>query len=205
MGTAGYMSPEQARGERLDARSDIFSFGLVLYEMATGYRAFDGETGPALHNAILTQTPVPPRQLNVRVPAELAQIIAKAIEKDRDARYGSASEMRADLETLRRELEPRNRSRWAIALASVLALFAIGTIYWVEKRPFPSTPLAPDIRFRQLTVNSSENPITSGAISPNGSFMYINQHKILCAPQSYISAISTFARQATQLSQLSIN
>ena len=171
MGTAGYMSPEQARGEKVDARTDLFSFGLVLYEMATGHRAFEGETGPALHNAILTQTPVPARQLNAQVPVEFAQIIAKAIEKDRDARYRSASEMRADLETLQRKLEPRNRSRWAIAGVSVLALFVIGMIYWIEKRPFPSAPLVPDIKFRQLTVNSSENPITSGAISPNGKYL----------------------------------
>ena len=171
VGTAGYMSPEQARGEKVDARTDLFSFGLVLYEMATGHRAFEGETGPALHNAILTQKPVLARQLNARVPAEFAQIITKAIEKDRNARYPSASEMRADLETLQRKLEPRNRSRWAIAGVSVLALFVIGTIYWIEKRPFPSAPLVPDIKFRQLTVNSSENPITSGAISPNGKYL----------------------------------
>src|SRR5271157_5552839 len=69
MGTAGYMSPEQARGEKLDARTDLFSFGLVLYEMATGHRAFEGDTGPALHNAILTQTPVALRELNPKLPA----------------------------------------------------------------------------------------------------------------------------------------
>ncbi len=71
MGTAGYMSPEQARGEKLDARTDIFSFGLVLYEMATGHRAFESDTGPALHNAILTQTPVPARRVNPSLPISL--------------------------------------------------------------------------------------------------------------------------------------
>ena len=102
MGTAGYMSPEQARGEKLDARTDLFSFGLVLYEMATGHRAFEGNTGPALHSAILTQTPVPVRQLNPGLPAKLGQIISKALEKNRDGRYQTVSDMRhrpGDFET----------------------------------------------------------------------------------------------------------
>ncbi len=102
MGTAGYMSPEQVRGEKLDARTDLFSFGLVLYEMATGRRAFAGDTGLELQDAILKQVPDPARKVNPQLPAKLEKIIHKALEKDRAARYQSASEMRADLETLRR-------------------------------------------------------------------------------------------------------
>ena len=84
MGTAGYMSPEQVRGEKLDARTDIFSFGLVLYEMATGQRAFSGETAAVVHEAIVNDTPVPVRELNSTLPAKLLSIIDKALEKDRD-------------------------------------------------------------------------------------------------------------------------
>jgi eukaryotic-like serine/threonine-protein kinase len=172
MGTAGYMSPEQARGEKLDARSDLFSFGLVLYEMATGHRAFEGDTGPALHEAILTQTPVPARQLNPRLPAKLVQIIAKALEKNRAARYPNVSELRTDLEILRHEIQPRNRLRWPIAVgAPVFVLLMVGTIFWFQKHQPPSSSVPPDIRFRQLTINSSENPVTSGAISPNGKYL----------------------------------
>src|ERR1039458_1321993 len=83
MGTAGYVSPEQARGEKLDARTDLFSFGLVLYEMATGHRAFEGDTGPALPSALIRQTPVPARQLNPELPAKLGQIINRDLEKNR--------------------------------------------------------------------------------------------------------------------------
>src|SRR5207253_9502863 len=92
MGTAAYMSPEQVRGEKLDARTDLFSFGLVLYEMATGQQAFSGETAPILHDAILNHAPTPVRELNPGIPLKLAEIINHALEKDRDARYQSASE-----------------------------------------------------------------------------------------------------------------
>ena len=85
MGTAGYMSPEQVRGEKLDARTDLFSFGLVLYEMATGKRAFEGDTGPELQEAILKQIPSPARKVNPEVPAKLSEIIRKALEKEREA------------------------------------------------------------------------------------------------------------------------
>jgi serine/threonine protein kinase len=172
MGTAGYMSPEQARGDKLDARTDLFSFGLVLYEMATGRRAFAGETGPELHNAILTQTPVSARQLNPGLPAKLAQIIAKALEKNRDARYQTVSEMRVELETLKEWIERRNPAqRWIAASALVFALLIISTFLWFAKRQPVSIQPSPDIKFRQLTINSSENPVTSGAISPDGKYL----------------------------------
>jgi serine/threonine protein kinase len=180
MGTAGYMSPEQARGEKLDARTDLFSSGLVLYEMATGHRAFEGDTGPALHNAILTQTPVPARQLNPALPAKLGQVIAKTLEKNRDARYQTVSEMRADLATLKLEIERRNPvRRWMPASALVSALLIVSALLWFAKRQPPSAQTAPDIKFRQLTINSSENPVTSGSISPNGKYLaYVDKQGI---------------------------
>jgi serine/threonine protein kinase/tetratricopeptide (TPR) repeat protein len=100
MGTAAYMSPEQVRGEKLDARTDLFSFGLVLYEMVTSQRAFSGDTAVELHDAILQRTPLPPRKLNSEIPAQLEPIIDRALQKNREARYQSAAEMLTDLEQL---------------------------------------------------------------------------------------------------------
>ena len=102
MGTAGYMSPEQVRGEKLDARTDIFSFGLVLYEMATGQRAFSGETAAVVHDSILHNSPVPVRELNSTLPARLVATIDKCLEKDRERRYQSAAELRRALEDVKR-------------------------------------------------------------------------------------------------------
>ncbi|HEV3057798.1 MAG TPA: protein kinase [Vicinamibacterales bacterium] len=142
VGTIAYMSPEQVRGEDLDARSDLFSFGLVLYEMATGRAAFQGPTSGVIAEAILNRDPVPAAQLCTTVPAALEAVIAKALEKDRRLRYQAAADLRAELQRLRREIpssavlargqsgrEPRgatSRALQALAWLAAVSLVLIG-------------------------------------------------------------------------------
>jgi eukaryotic-like serine/threonine-protein kinase len=144
MGTIAYMSPEQARGEELDTRTDLFSFGSLLYEMATGRMAFPGNSAAVIHDGILNRTPVPAAQINHALPPKLDEIIGKALEKDRKLRYQSAAEIRTDLQRLKRDTEsgraavaaaesglrPALKStwvRWAVTGAIVLVIgLAVG-------------------------------------------------------------------------------
>ncbi|HXM92641.1 MAG TPA: protein kinase [Candidatus Dormibacteraeota bacterium] len=120
VGTTAYMSPEQVRGEEIDTRVDLFSFGAVLYEMATGRQAFTGNTPGVVLNAILERTPAPIRSANSAPPAKLEEIISKALEKDRDLRYQTAAELRADFKRLKRDLSSVQSS------ASAAEMHALG-------------------------------------------------------------------------------
>ena len=140
MGTVAYMSPEQARGQSVDARSDLWSLGVVLYEMVTGSRPFDGPTSPIIFDALLNKAPVPARQRNPQVPDELDRIIGELLEKDRALRYPSAAELRDDLQRLQTGLVPAKRDRsygpllkYGIAAAAALVLAAGGFLFWQQR------------------------------------------------------------------------
>jgi serine/threonine protein kinase/Flp pilus assembly protein TadD len=155
LGTVAYMSPEQARGEELDARTDLFSFGVVLYEMATGRQAFGGNTSAIIFHALLGGPPQPPLELNPALPPELGRIILKALEKDRGARYQKAREMREELKKLKQEVDSGRsvaarpqagtspetglkrgaaRPLWALGAALIVLAAAAGTYLYVRHR-----------------------------------------------------------------------
>ena len=177
MGTAGYMSPEQVRGEKLDPRTDIFSFGLVLYEMATGQRAFSGETAAVVQDAIVNRVPAPARELNPAITPELEAVINKALEKNRGQRHQTVAELGTDLRQLKSKTgldhaaaSSQGRRRGALWLAlSFLMLLAVIAI--ARLLPHRAEAPPPEVKETQLTANPLDDPVTGATISPDGKYV----------------------------------
>ena len=182
LGTVAYMSPEQALGKALDARTDLFSFGAVLYEMATGALPFRGDTSAASFNSLLNKEPVSALRLNPDLPPDMERIIQKALEKDSEVRYQSAAELRADLKRLKRDTSSGKipaaapssqaasaKSRWLWIGAAIVGIALLSTLFFLlRSRSILQNPLS-NAQFTRLT--DFDGAETNPAISPDGKFV----------------------------------
>jgi eukaryotic-like serine/threonine-protein kinase len=209
MGTVAYMSPEQARGEELDARTDLFSFGAVMYEMATGRPPFDGNTSAVIFNVLLSQEPRPVSALNPAIPSKLDDIISKALEKDPDVRYQTASDLRADLKRLKRDtssgrlssvvgearsetagqrrlrtapIERRSRWPWPVVVP-VLILAVAAVTYWLI-RPLPK----PKVIGSNALTHDGRPKASGGSIVTDGARLYFAE---FVADHGVLAQVST--------------
>src|ERR1035438_10150575 len=208
-GTAVYMSPEQARSDDLDVRSDIFSFGVVLYEMATGKKPFTGTNVVTTLHAVINQKPAQPRSVNPLVPKELEAIIGKAMKKDRAKRYQNAAEMKADLARLRKETDPTQRGglrqvsspriviktfqksgrkqTWTIVglAATLLVVLAVGA-WWIEHRqtPAPASNRMIAVLPLQNIDNNSENEFLRVALADEIANALTHSHDLEVRPSA---------------------
>ncbi len=184
VGTVAYMSPEQARGEPLDARTDIFSLGTVLYEMAAGKAPFVGKTSAVVFKAILDATPPPPSQANSAIPPKLDEVIGKCLEKDRELRYQSAAELRADLKRLKRDSSshasgavaqaaptPKRGMRRFVAPAVVALLVLAGASVVIYKRFANAHSPQLDLQNMKMTRLTDNGKVGAVAISPDGRYV----------------------------------
>jgi serine/threonine protein kinase/DNA-binding winged helix-turn-helix (wHTH) protein len=207
MGTVEYMSPEQALGQEVDHRTDLFSLGVVLYNLAAGRLPFQGTTPTETIDQILHGEPEPLTRFNEKLPPELERIIRKCLEKDSEIRYQSATDLRVDLKHLRRDTEsgrdataaavakPSNKSvkidktvrkwKWILTGLVLILLISIG-MTWFAKRRFQQPPGPPELRETRLTANPTEYGVSLGCISPDGKYLAYSDRRGL-----YLKLIET--------------